>query len=235
MAYNNRKKLLLNTIRSIKPHDNIEIIIVDDASVDSQRIEDIPSMFEFDIKIIRVNVKDKWWTNPCIPYNMGFNEARGDMVLIQNPECYHSGNILKYVSENVKNNVYLNFACYSLSEVMTEYLNNVYMSASMNMWNINNSEWYNHSIHKPTMLHFCSAIMKKDLDKIGGFDEKYATGLAFDDNDFLLKIQRQGMEIRIIDNPFVYHQYHMPTDYHTRWDLYKKNQEIYNKTLNNEL
>ena len=59
MAYNNRKKLLLNTIRSIKPHDNIEIIIVDDASVDSQRIEDIPSMFEFDIKIIRVNVKDK--------------------------------------------------------------------------------------------------------------------------------------------------------------------------------
>lgn len=232
MAYHNRKELLLNTLRSISP-DDIEIIIVDDASDDNQRIDDIPNIFEHDIRIIRVDAKDKWWVNPCIPYNIGFNEAKGDIILIQNPECYHNGNILKYVSENVKNDVYLNFACYSLSAVMTEHIDDAWKLVNMNVLRDRGCAWYNHSIYKPHMLHFCSAIMKTDLDRLGGFDEKYATGLGFDDNDFLLRIQRSNMEVKIIDKPFVYHQYHRPTDYASRWNLYEKNKEIYNNTVNN--
>ena len=233
MAYHNRKNLLLNTLRSIKPDGDMEIIIVDDASDDNQRIEDILNIFEYDIKIIRVEAKNKWWINPCIPYNMGFNEVRGDIVLIQNPECYHNGNILKYVSENVKNNIYLNFACYSLSAEMTEHIDEAFKLVNMNVLRDRGCAWYNHSVHKPHMLHFCSAIMKEDLDKIGGFDEEYSMGLGFDDNDFLLRIQRSGMETKIIDKPFVYHQYHKPTDYMSRWNLYEKNKELYYKTLNN--
>ena len=95
-AYYNRKDLLINTLESLKNSEvkDYEYIVVDDVSSDEHRIEDLQELYP-NLKVIRINKEDKWWVNPCIPYNIGFKQIKGDIVIIQNPECKHMGDIMK--------------------------------------------------------------------------------------------------------------------------------------------
>jgi glycosyltransferase involved in cell wall biosynthesis len=252
-AYYNRKNLFYNTLRSIESlvsKDSVEIIVVDDASREEERIESFVDKFDLDLKIIRIEQKDKWWTNPCIPFNIGFKNATGDVIIIQNPECIHMGNIIKFVEENIQDNVYLNFGCYSIDEKLTRKITNS-IQPDFNKVKVNNliyptnncsivadgeTAWYNHSKYRPHQLHFCSAITKNNLVELGGFDERYADGIGFDDNEFLLRIKRKNMLIKMIDNPFVLHQYHYsgtPMSQQNRL-LFGKNGKLYYNISQNE-
>jgi hypothetical protein len=226
-------------IEKSRHKDLIEIIAVDDGSIDSERIDDFPNLIDLDIKVIRIEPKDKTWVNPCVPFNIGFNHVNTDIIIIQNPECIHFGDVIGYTLDNIKENVYLNFGCYSIDKNYTDKINKM---------NLNNNSigkllfplrkngvladgttgWYNHSKYRPHKLHFCSSIMRKDLMEIGGFDERYKDGIGYDDNDFLRRIERKGMEIKMIDNPFVIHQYHGNTNYSNK-ELVKKNYDLYVK------
>jgi len=228
-AYYNRKTLLDKTLESIDRSEvkDYELIIIDDAS-------DEPLVCDR-ARVIRVEPKDRWYHNPCIPYNMGFKQAKGDMIIIQNPECYHVGDVLTYVKEHLIPNFYITFACYAINQQETQELYQGKMPV-LNPWKFRHPEnngWYNHMTYQPIALHFCSAILKTDLDKIGGFDERYAHGVAFDDNAFIRTIKRRHMDVRIVNPPYVIHQYH----HHFAYDnpkiwrpLYKINADIYATT-----
>ena len=248
-AYYNRRQLFINTLKSIeksKYKDLVEIIVVDDNSNEQNRIEDLPELFNLDIKVIRIEEKDKTWMNPCVPFNIGFKQASNEIVILQNPECLHIGDVIDFTFNNIKENVYLNFACYSINGELTDKVSNYNFD---NYDNINNllqpmvnrpvgidgeTAWYNHSIYRPHKLHFCSAIMKSDLDDLGGFDERFANGIAYDDNEFLLRIQRKGMEVKVIDSPFVIHQFHGITQYGQKQEYVNKNYMLYKHVLVNE-
>ena len=202
MAYYNRRELLLNTLESISNSviKNIEIIIVDDNSTIEQDVFDLSDKYPFSIRVIKI--RNKTHLNPCIPFNIAFNQAIGDIIVIQNPECEHNGDILKHVTENINDSNYITYACYSLSQNKSKEIRNV--SAVSN----GDSAWYNHSIYRPVAYHFCSAITKKNINELGGFDERYKNGIGYDDNELLLRIKRKGLNVSIVDNPFVYHQWH---------------------------
>lgn len=251
-AYYNRRKLFYNTLKTIehsKYKDIVEIIVVDDCSNDNNKIDDFPELFDLDIKVIRINKEDKWWMNPCIPFNIGFKNSNCDIIIMQNPECLHFGDIIEYTLNNIKENLYLNFACYSIDGFKTNIINSldfdndyinkvgkeIYPTVNRSVMRDGETAWYNHSIYRPHMLHFCSAIMKKDLDELGGFDERYANGIAYDDNDFLLRIQRKKMNIKMVDNPFVIHQYHGNTQYGEKQHYVRKNYIIYDNVLKNKI
>ena len=68
--------------------------------------------------------------------------------------------------------------------------------------------WYNHSKYRPAAYHFLSAITKKNMLSLNGFDERYSNGIGFDDDEFLHRIKLMGLEIKIIDEPFAVHQWH---------------------------
>jgi len=104
MAYYNRRKLLEETLKSIQrsKFKNYEIIVVDDAS--TERIDDLP------VKVIRLEQKDKWYHNSCVPYNIGFSQCSGDLIIIQNAECLHYSNIINYVKNNLNETNYLSFS-----------------------------------------------------------------------------------------------------------------------------
>lgn len=227
MSYHNRRNQLLKTLDSIRYFGEPEIIIVDDAS--DERIEDLPG-----IKVIRVEPKQKTWINPCIPFNMGFAKATGDVVIIQNPECIHVGDILGH-TRNLKKGTVFSHAAYSLdyhleySHYSPEGLKKLIMKEPQRI-QVAHHGWYNHSIHRPVGFHFCMAITKSDLEKIGGFDERFAGGVGFDDNDFVRRIKKAGIDLQIIDDPFVIHQKHARTDYHNTWTRRMLNEDLYLRT-----
>lgn len=238
-AYFNRRDLLINTLLSIIKSEvkDIEVIVVDDCSSEDQRVEDLCDIFSF-LRVIRIEPHQKWYKNPCVPFNIGFKEAKGDIIIIQNPECYHYDDVLSYVSNNLKESDYFSFACYSLSKSknlnLLEYTKaDFFNNRSADTWG--DDAWYNHSIYRPVGYHFCSAIFKSELKKLGGFDERYAHGLCFDDNEILERIKRKGMNLVIVDEKKVLHQWHDSVSYNleNHVNLQNINRDLfYNITMN---
>lgn len=229
MAYYNRRSQLLKTLDSIRYYGDPEIIIVDDAS--TERIDDL------DVKVIRIEPAQKWWINGgSIQFNIGFAQAKGDIIIMQNPECIHTGDILSFASK-IKRGEVLSFAAYSLDyhldydQFVPIVLKKLILSEPQRI-QVAHHGWYNHSIHRPEGFHFCNAIRRNDLELIGGFDERFANGIGFDDNDLVRRIKRAGFNLRIIDDPFVIHQKHQRTDYDNIWVQRMMNKSLYDQTEN---
>lgn len=232
MSYYNRKEQLLKTLESIKQSavKDYEIIIVDDCSSEDQRLEDIEG-----INLIRVEKEDKTWVNPSIPYNMAFKQAQGDLVIIQNPECMHVGDVLSHAVENTKKYNYLAFACLSWDK--SEFDPNLVPSIQYASPGQCALGWYHHSLYNSRPYHFCSAILKTNLDRLKGFDERLANGLCYDDDDFVRRIQKLGLSIKNINTPYVVHQWHdsghiYQSNSHA---LFLDNQKLYGEILSGQV
>lgn len=68
-SYYNRRPQFINTLKTIQQStqiSNVELIVVDDCSNDEHRIEDLINEYPF-LKVIRLESKDRWYTNPCVP------------------------------------------------------------------------------------------------------------------------------------------------------------------------
>ena len=200
MAYHNREEQLLKTLESFRNYKDIEVIIVND----SEPLE----LENYGFNIQEIRVTNKKWINPGVNFNIGFSyamELQPDQIIIQNPECYHNGDIVGEVCRRLTDQNYLSFACYSLGkgqDVDIKQLNN--RTAVSN----GDPAWYNHSIYRPEALHFCCAITAENLRKINGFDENFAQGLGYEDNYLIHQIKTLGLKIEFVDDPFVFHQYH---------------------------
>jgi GT2 family glycosyltransferase len=231
MTYFNRREQLLRTLASIRYFGSPEIIVVDDGSDEDQRIEDIKG-----ITLIRIDPKNKTWHNTCVPFNMGFSIAKGNIVIIQNAECLHTGDILTYCDKLTKGNVF-SFGAYSLDRDLTPeetsstptVLRDMILKEPARTDN-GHRGWYNHTIHRPVGFHFCNAMMRCDLEELGGFDERYTDGLAYEDNEFVERIKRAEFNLQIIDDPFVIHQKHKRTDYARSRNIYEINKRLYEDT-----
>jgi len=219
MGYYNRKNLLLKTLESISvftEYPNFEVVIVDDASKESERLEDIVDDFDFDILLHRISPETKTHINPCIAYNKAFSLASGEVIIIQNPECFHFGDVISRASK-IKDGEYLSPHCYSLDKETTDKIKTFSFQKGQELPIVLNqraitfdgdSGYYVHKQFRPDAMHFCTAITKSDLDKLGGFDERFANGYAFDDREFYDRILRLGLNIIHVDIPMVFHQNH---------------------------
>ena len=251
--YFNRKKELYRTLKTLTKSEvqDFEYVIVDDGSEDSQRIEDFEKEFKF-IRLRRIDPKDKHHVNPCIPYNMAISMALGDIVLLQSPECFHLGDVLKYAVENTKNNKYIVFSCYSLGQKTSSTLSNVDFSLPSNelrdavtktIGGFTNSScdvvgrydsWFAHPVYRNCMFNFLASLTREDLLDLGGFDERFANGHAYDDTDFIARVLKKKMEFSMTADPFCVHQYHGPvlqniSNFHAK-EL--KNKQLYEMLYN---
>jgi len=249
IAYYNRRNLLLKTLESMcnTRYKNLEVIIVDDASISSQSISDTPVMFpNLNIKVVRIEPVDKWWVNPCMPNNIGFAVATGDIIIIQNPECLHIGDIVSHAVANMTANKYIAYGCYALDHSKTkqiahvnggdtEAINNVIQPTNDILLDQcpHMNRWYQHSIYSDRCLNFCTAITREDLEDLGGFDEEYALGISYDDTEFIARIKKKGMNVSMVDIPMVIHQCHGYTDYSNKL-LVQRNTDLYYNTLKSD-
>lgn len=150
----------------------------------------------------------KDYFNSGIAYNRAFLKALEqdpDIVIIQNAECYHAGDIIGYAEKHLTDKNYISFGCYSLPKDS--------LIPPPIRWNEGasydgQSAWYNHPVYRPVGYHFCAAITASNLRKLNGFDERFKDGKDYEDNYFLHQVRKLGLQIEITADPFVYHQWH---------------------------
>lgn len=261
MGYKDRKQQLLVTLKSISMSDypNIEIIIVnDDESDDLSDIGDLKYIYGFSITVIKHKM-DKDVLNPCVTYNEGFKHATGEIILIQNPECCHVGDVLSYIGYNLKKTDYFVVPCLFMdkpeyNDIVKSTINdnvkwngslcNIFQNSIANkIWcslSAKRKGWVVHPVYSQYYLHFMSAIYRSELEKLGGFDERFKNGICYDDDDLARDI-RFGLclDMKILplfpENPhkeinvYCIHQWHKHFNYKDVQDKVALNKELFIK------
>ena len=228
MTYYERLNQIINTLDTIEESnyqkDLIEVICFDDRSSKEPLILDL-SKYTYKIKIIYGNFeRDESIINSVYSYNNLFKYINSEFVIIQNSECMHIGDIIKYTVENINKNNLISFPCWSSSneELNTELFINRHNSNNINSIIENKwtelidypkeyRGWYNHKLLRPQCLHFCNSLHIETFKKVGIFNTKLYNLLGFDDNDLSERIMfNENIDITIPDHSdvFVVHQYH---------------------------
>lgn len=228
-TYYNRRLELYRTLKTMERSKvkDFEYVIVDDASSEEHRIGDLVQHFKF-VKLKRIEPGQKTYYNPCIPYNLAISLAEGDIIMLQSPECMHIGDPIQHAIDNVKYGNYIVYSCYSLPPHRSSQFGNLNYNLDNEPFEkqISNlvggfrpigcdnggrfNSWFTHPIYRTRAFNFLSAMTMKDMRELGGFDERFADGFAFDDTDFLERVKKKQMAIKIIERPFCVHQYHPP-------------------------
>lgn len=183
----------LARMADLYPRLYFEVIVVDDGSPEPYIAPDV----RFPVRVIRLEAKTSP-KNPCIPINVGVAASVGDIVAISNPEILHRGPVLPQLRDEVQagHMTYAIAAC----------------------WAPETNRWHAHSTRTPlyadrteivmpkgAQYHFLSMMRRTLWDKSGGFDESYRDGAGYDDNDFLMKLDRAGAHFVMRDDLVVDH------------------------------
>jgi glycosyltransferase involved in cell wall biosynthesis len=247
----NRVNLLKRTLTSLtfNKEKDIEIVVVDDGSHLSElsALRSLIGKYRdiFNIRLISISSSHKWYSNPCIPFNIGIKEIDSDIIILQSAECIHLGPVIDY-TKKLGPGEFMSFACYSLNREQTEQLDSISYDVKddqqklLTLINpINDSAithceeagWYNHSIARPLGFHWCNAYNTKDLLDVKMFDERYACGIAYDDNEFIHRCRRD-LKLQMVDNPLVLHQWHGLHNYYQKKNpIENQLKQNYNKSL----
>jgi hypothetical protein len=231
MTSHERSRQTYFTLETICRSDvkDVQVIIVDDSTNDPLQPH-ILAQFGIHIELISIRRETKYWANPCVNYNIGFQYVRGGKVIIQNAEVCHVGDVLHYVDTHVKGSNYYVFDVHSSRDFITNSIIYEHNPLDVTIFNQNlwdtNTPWYQHYIHRNMNYHFLTALTKESIQKLQGFSYDYAFGSCFDDDDLLLKIQKEKLTIVNVknDSSFVagIHLYHGYTVNITQDDAYKK-------------
>ncbi len=198
MTSSNRSKQTYFTLKTISTskYKNIQIIIVDDSDIDPINIDVLKKEnYNFYIDIIRINRKNKNWHNPLVNYNIGFRYIKGNIIVIQNAEVCHIGDILSFINNNVINDNYYVFdvkASLNFTTNETIYNSNI---SNTDIYNKHLFEDFYQSQQNNKCYHFLTALSKYTFDKIQHFSYDCTMGSAYDDDDFLFKIKSTKINV----------------------------------------
>lgn len=261
MAYWNRKTLLLDTLstfqRQYAGKYDFEVILVDDNSTPSDKITPLViSDFTFPIHVIEITSEEKGTRmNPSVVFNRGFRRASKDLIMIQNPECIHVGDLFHHALTTMQYDTYLVFPCFnSTNEQVNEFVRENIAQLSMatieydvahlsDPWLL---KWYHHPTRRSTNFHFCSVMTREYMTIFGGFDERYKHGLCYDDDIFLFQIQENlKLNIESPQHIGVIHLFHgrsaavnitRNTDprNNARYEKYVLNKSLYETTVRDD-
>jgi GT2 family glycosyltransferase len=196
--YYQREHVLDWTLKSLKKfyasRQDLEIIFVVDLKNTTQERDLLIERLDhyWDALCLRVISNDLLTYNGARAYNLAARQAEGEYLILSNPECRHLNDILGGLDATFADtpDVYTVCACQSHDD------NGMFL------------EWYQHSVHRPANFHFLSALSRQQYHAIGGFDEEYSYGIAYEDNDWLARVRRARVPIIVRDDLCVAHQAH---------------------------
>jgi hypothetical protein len=239
MTTHNRQEQTLYTLNTLCQHDQVVVILVDDS--DNGYLSETQLMtYHLPIVYITIESQRKTWLNPCINFNIGFQEVNTPFVIIQNAEVCHVGDVIKYVTEHLTDNNYLIFDVVAThNPTINCLIRGLDYQSLMTFLEGHTVEhdvkWIQHR-RWPRNLHNLVALTVGNLRRMGGFDHRFAYASCFDDDEWLLRITRLPLTLENVwheDHQLMgIHQWHQQLSvFHTN-GLMRINHAIYMKMKN---
>lgn len=206
MTTHNRSRQLyftLDTITKSRDHSKVQLILVDDSSEDKVMLDKLAT-YPFAVTFIQINRDKKFWYNPCVNYNIGFQHIKGTKIIIQNGEVCHIGDVLATL-DHIQDNHYYAYDVKALKDFQAN--EQIYDSlkkspTELGMLDITiydnpgiYTQWYQHIQYRNAYYHFLTACTRSTFDKVSTFSLDYAFGNSYDDDDFVLKIKYAGIKL----------------------------------------
>ena len=208
---NNRSE---QTYFSLKSWDNIakinkkyiQIILVEDTKNINNKvdIQKLNNSIYTNLNIVYIYIKNKFWINPCLNYNIGFEYIKSDNVVLTNAETCIFGNIYTEIKNNLNKDNYLVFDVFEMGK---EHRSNCNLNKKIwdecSDFNYNNilnfiidkDVYWIQSKNRVKNFHFLTSIHKETLQKIKGFDLDFMFGIAYDDGIFIYDVINSGIKI----------------------------------------
>jgi glycosyltransferase involved in cell wall biosynthesis len=199
-AYN-RSALLAASLAALSAQTlkDFEVIVVDDGNDDGETFRAVREAGARYIPTGRGEFEG--WRNPAIACNVGFQEARGDVIV------YQCGDIRFTNPQNLENLVFPVF------QQTTSGARVVTMSPCKRLKQDGSFDrWHLHATHaRQPLLGTGSAFEASLVRELGGFDERF-TGWGYEDFDLMWRMERSGAKLMILSEEFVLteHPWHEP-------------------------
>ncbi|HEY9059756.1 MAG TPA: glycosyltransferase [Pseudobacteroides sp.] len=246
-AYNN-KNLLANTLIALNMQKgygigDYEVIVVDDGS--PERLIDFVSHIPQNYRLEYIYLDRTLSSCRAEARNKGISMAKGYIVIFLDSDMIVNENYLSEVERgfNLEQNICLiSTRLYANREIEAPEIINktVFNTFRFKDCKINyienrhvvfNNSSYNASTVKTPWLFVYScnmAVLKKNIQKIGGFDESYK-GWGYEDIDLGYRLYKNGVKIVINHKMEAIHQYHGETALFFSWSMDKSKQLKNNK------
>lgn len=132
--------------------------------------------------------------NPCVPLNVAVANARGDILVLTGPEIQHPNLVLQEMVCDLGPDDYVMTAC---RDIAGQWLCGTQVRGGENGRG---------PMPSSSGFHFCAMLHRSLFDRAGGFDEDYRAGQAFEDNDWLYRLERAGARFHMRDDLVVWHR-----------------------------
>lgn len=189
----NRASLLAKTLESFvaQRYPSLEVVVADDG-FDTETPKLCKQEWPFDLRYFKVRrPASKEYRNPGPVTNFAVKRATGDILIIQNAECVHVGNVIEKLVAAVKPN--------NAAFAHVEYLSQT---------GKNQGVLRSHDIEREGQgLFFCGAIYADWYHELQGMDEDFVLP-SCEDNDFSHRMKAAGLTFVYLKDAIVHHQWH---------------------------
>lgn len=203
LTYNNLQSCTIPCLQSVLEHTDLskdEIIVVDNASTDGTR-EWLNSLQIENLKII-LNLKNFGYAKGN---NIGIAQAEGDFVILLNNDTLVSefwvDKLLSGFDQEVGLVGPISNRIGSMQQVSIPGVNSEnYLDLTAKY--VAKHKYEHFEVEK--LCFFCVAIPMRIIRQVGYLDENFGRG-NFEDDDYCLRVRKEGFKLRIVEDCFIYH------------------------------
>lgn len=198
------------SISKQKINEKYEIIVVNDGTEDltqtvCQQYDNLNIKYIFSGKRNRPKLI---WRVPGFAINIGIKQAKGDIIILSNPETFYMGDVINRITETVINNpMQMGVPEEVIMDENGKVLDFLKKNRTMKIPDeLKISELKYADIVYRRQLPYCMSISRDILIEIGGYDEDFI-GYAADDDDIIDRLKRYGARF-YASNVKVVHLFH---------------------------
>jgi len=225
-------KVGLESLNKQKIPWEYEIVVVNDGTEDGTK-EVCLKYPQVKYVVLRPGTKDSnlVWRCPSLALNVGVKQSEGDVLIFTCPEIYHPypDNIFNLVSPILENNSLMTYT-EGYDDRGGKILKAIKEGNPITTLTPTKENFLK-ELH--TQYPFCMGFSREKYFDIGGYDEDFMAGYAYDDTDFVNRMLKNGVNYLKVPG-LIIHLYHTRARFNLPETkiLFEKNKALYTQKLN---